>query len=192
MVGNPDAKKNGMFQICKIDDHYSLNLHGTPGEKQSHFRLYHAVVIHVNGQYQVTCLESVIFHGVYISWNTGSQSIEFFKGTPSVPPKNVRCIGWNQSNPESLNKDFPNCVILRAWTTPPQLGASYFLSFGGEDLPDGSTSTSPVDYIAQLTTDQAHSGAVVLTRCTGTYVISSSLKRKFENLVLQYEMYYNS
>ena len=90
------------------------------------------------------------------------------RGTPSKPPKNVRCIGWNQSNPESPNKDFPNSVILRAWTTPPQQGTSYYLSFGGQDLTDSNNSSFPSEYIAQLTIDQANSGCVVLTNCQGT------------------------
>ena len=65
--------KNKVFYKC-----FAKSLLSVPLTIVGHFRLYHAVVIHVNGQYQVTCLESVIFHGVYISWNTGSQSIEFF------------------------------------------------------------------------------------------------------------------
>jgi len=41
------------------------------------FRLYHAMVDDTNHT-QVTCLENTLHCGVFISWNTGSQSIEFF------------------------------------------------------------------------------------------------------------------
>jgi len=35
-----DGKKNGTFQICNIDRNYSLNLCGSPGEKQSITQFY--------------------------------------------------------------------------------------------------------------------------------------------------------
>jgi len=78
-----------------------------------------------------------------------------------------RCIGWNQLSPVSLGEDYPNSTVLRAWTTPPQQGANYYLLFGGEDQLDNNAISFSVDHIAQLGTDEANSGAVVLTVLAG-------------------------
>jgi len=89
-------------------------------------------------------------------------------GKPSVPPETIRCIGWNQRSLEAPNGDFPNCVILHAWTESPQEGTSYFLSFNGPNVLDDEASSFPV---AHLTTDQANSGTVILISCAGTNVV---------------------
>ena len=40
-----------------------------------HFRIYRALV---DGQYRVICLESDCYPGIYVSWDTDSESIKFF------------------------------------------------------------------------------------------------------------------
>lgn len=81
-------------------------------------------------------------------------------GTPHSPPKEERCIGWNQLIVKSLRGDHPNSKVLRAWTTTPQQGANYYLSFGSHNQPDGNA----VNYIGLLTMDQTRSSTVILAR----------------------------
>ena len=81
-------------------------------------------------------------------------------GPPHSPPKEERCIGWNQLIAKSQRGDYPNSIVLRAWTTAPRQGVNYYLSFCGHNQPDGNA----VNYIGQLTTDQTSSSTVILTR----------------------------
>ena len=69
--------------------------------------------------------------------------------------------------PETPNKDYPYSSVLQAWTTFPPDSTGYYLSFGSQDLPDGNTTNSDEDYIAELTTDKAESSLLVMQKCTG-------------------------
>ena len=94
-----DGRRNGLIQVyySQNDGKYYLNLQGSINNNQSktavcelplycivcnitivgQFRLYHALTF-VDGPLQVTCLESVSYPGVYVSWDTRSGSIPFF------------------------------------------------------------------------------------------------------------------
>ncbi|XP_065884039.1 uncharacterized protein [Dysidea avara] len=163
-VGYPVDKTKGMIKIIQSGGNYYLNLQGNKDETQSQFRLYRALV---NGHCTVKCLRSVCYPDIYISWDAKSKSIGFFKWTEDNPPKDNRYITWSLVGPETPNKDYPYSSVLQAWTTFPPDSTGYYLSFGSQDLPDGNTTNSDEDYIAELTTDKAESSLLVMQKCTG-------------------------
>ncbi|XP_065886034.1 tyrosine-protein phosphatase non-receptor type 11-like isoform X2 [Dysidea avara] len=130
---------SGLLQVCVKDGQYSLNLHGNHYDESSYFRLYHTSFL--EPQCNTICLESARHPGCFIKWNSASQSIEFLKGTPKNPPKNIRCIGWNTMIPPNKG-DPPSTQSLRAWRKQPedrQHPLRYLFNFG---LPDNASTDS--------------------------------------------------
>ena len=70
--------------------------------------------------------------------------------------------------------------MLRAWTSLPHEGTSYFLSFDGEYLLHETVANCTASCIAQLTTNQAKSGTIVLSSSAGKSICANIICKIFQ------------